>query len=104
MKIAVLYHPQSDHGGVVQDYAKEFEKHKKKPLDLVSLESREGADMASLYGVTQYPAFLVKSDEGSLQRLWQGMPLPLMDELSYYEQDSAPALSHVAHNVEPSTT
>jgi hypothetical protein len=104
MKLVALYHPKSDHGGVVMDYAKEFENHKKKPLELVSLETIEGADMANIYDVTQYPAFLVIRDDGSLLRLWQGTTLPLMDELSYYDQDSQPTLSHVARKVEPAVT
>jgi hypothetical protein len=68
---------------MVIDYAAEFERYKGKSLDLVSLETIEGADLAELYGISRYPAILVMAENGSLQYMWQGTPLPLMDELSY---------------------
>ena len=93
MRTVVLYHPKSDHNGLVSDYAKEFKDYKKKSLELVSLESVEGADLAELYDVTSYPPFLVMTNDGSLQRIWQGTPLPLMDELSYYISDTTQPIS-----------
>lgn len=84
MRVLILYHERSEHGGIVTDYVAEFQRYKRKSIELISLESAEGADMAELYGVTIYPAILVMSQNGLLQRLWQGTPLPLMDELSYY--------------------
>jgi hypothetical protein len=44
----------------------------------------EGSDMAKLYDVVRYPAILAVADDGSLQRLWQDRPWPLMDEVSPY--------------------
>jgi len=99
MRVVALYHPKSDHGGLVTDYAAEFEHYKGKTLDLISLESTEGADLAELYAVARYPAILVMSDDGSLQRLWQGTPLPLMDELSYYAQPPQQPISRFGRRV-----
>jgi hypothetical protein len=99
MRALVLYHPRSDHGGLVADYAEEFRRFKQKKLDLVSLESVEGADLAELYGVSVYPAVLVMRDDGSLLRLWQGGQLPLMDELSYYMPQEGPMLSHTGRTI-----
>lgn len=88
MKVAVLYHPKSEHGGKVEDYAREFHRlHEDKELKLVSLETVEGAELAKLYDVTQYPAVLVSAKDGSLVRLWQGENLPLLRELDYYFQE-----------------
>lgn len=94
MKAIILYHPKSEHGGLVEDFAKEFERYKRKKIDLVSVETIEGADLAKLYGIIAYPAVLAKSDEGALQRLWQGGPLPLMDELAYYANSDNRPISH----------
>jgi hypothetical protein len=102
MRVVVLYHPFSDHSGIVTDYAAEFEHYKGKTLDLVSLESIEGADMAELYDITRYPAVLAMTDAGSLQRLWQGTTLPLMDELSFYAQPPQQPISRLAHLIIPS--
>lgn len=87
MRVVILYHPKSDHEGRVEDYAREYQRFKAKKLELVSLETQAGADYAQLYDITQYPAFLAISESGTLQRLWQGNPIPLMDELDYYTRD-----------------
>jgi len=88
MKVVVLYHPKSEHGGKVEDYAKEFEKlHKDRKLELISLETIEGAEMAKLYDIVQYPAVLATARDGTLLRFWQGENLPLLRELDYYFQD-----------------
>ncbi len=85
MKVVVLYHPKSDHGGTVEDYARDYRMLKDgKELDLVSLETVEGAQMAKLYDVTIYPAVLALADDGSLHDSWQGLPLPLMNEIDAY--------------------
>jgi hypothetical protein len=101
MRAIFLYHPNSDHAGMVADYAREFQNYKRKEMELTSLESVEGADLAELYGVTVYPAILVMSNNGSLQHMWQGTPLPLMDELSYYIQTDEIPVSHMGHVLIP---
>lgn len=87
MRVVVLYHPKSEQDGMVQDFTRDYQRFKGKKLQLISLESTKGAGYARLYDITQYPAFLAISDNGSLQRLWQGSPMPLMDELDYYTKD-----------------
>lgn len=96
-----MYHEHSEHGGVVADFAREFENYKHKKVELMNLETVEGADLAQLYGVDQYPAVLAMSDNGSLIRMWQGLPLPLMDELSYYIQETQPILAHTGKTIMP---
>ena len=87
MKAVILYHLQSDHAGTVEDYARDFTRLKDgKEIDLLSLETVEGATMAKLYDITKYPAVLAVADDGSLQNSWQGEGLPLMIELEPYAQ------------------
>ena len=84
----VLYHIKSEHGGIVQDYAHDYSRFKGKELELLSLETKEGAEMARLYDVTTYPAVVAIADDGIMQQIWQGLPLPLMDEVSAYFNQS----------------
>jgi hypothetical protein len=79
----ILYHPKSDHGGLVEDFARDYKNAKNKELKLLSLETVEGAEMAQLYDITAYPAVLVKANDGSLLKLWQG-GLPATSELDSY--------------------
>lgn len=86
MKVVILYHPRSDHARVVEDFARDFSRQVGKQLELVSLESRDGAATASLYDIMQYPAILALGNDGQILRTWQGRIMPLMNEVSYYTQ------------------
>lgn len=101
MKVLVLYHPNSEQDGLIQDFARDYERFKGKKLQSLSLETQQGADYARLYDIVQYPAFLAIADNGTLQRLWQGMPLPLMDELSYWDQETQPMRPNKIRTIMP---
>ncbi len=85
MKVVVLYHTASEGALEVETYAREYSRLQPgNKLELVSLETPAGANMAQLYAINNYPAILAMSNDGSLLRLWEGMPLPLMSELTAY--------------------
>lgn len=94
MRAVILYHPQSDHVGLVEEYAQDFIRFKGRVLELISLETIDGAEMAKLYDITRYPAVLVIGPDGQLAQSWQGGLLPLMDELSSYMGDPQDTASH----------
>lgn len=86
MRVVILYHPEGEHAGKVLDYLKEHDMRGEKPrqIELVSLETKKGAQLAKLYDVTNYPATLAIAENGSLLKLWQGGGLPPMDEVDYF--------------------
>lgn len=86
MKAFILYRPNSEHDTMVQDFVRDYVRFSQDEIDLVSLDTRDGAYKAELYGVTQYPAVVVTDDNGVLQTIWQGT-LPLMNELSYFTHE-----------------
>lgn len=88
MKVIILYRPQSDHGRVMEDYARDFTMANPAiKVDLLTLESREGAAKAEAYDITSYPAILVADENGGFQKLWQGAECPpLMQELASYSR------------------
>lgn len=69
---------------MVEEYARDFQRVRSKEIQLVSLDTREGSDMARLYDVTSYPAVLAIKDDGQLLKFWQGPNLPLKDEVAGY--------------------
>jgi hypothetical protein len=88
MRVVALYHPKSDHEGIVLDYIRDYRiRSSGKEIEPISLETLEGSSMAELYDVTNYPAILALSDDGQLQHFWQGIPLPQMNEIDAYSQD-----------------
>lgn len=81
----MLYHPVGEHAGAAETYARDYQQASpQNKIELTSVDRREGADLAALYGINEYPALLVLAQDGSLLRLWQGNSLPLMSELSAY--------------------
>lgn len=84
MKISILYRPKSEFSRVVEEYARDFEYQKGTAIELISLETRAGADLATLHDIVQYPAIFVRRDTGELVKHWQGLPLPLMNEVAGY--------------------
>jgi hypothetical protein len=84
MRLVVLYHPDSEFARSVEEYAHDFEHTRGQMVDLLSLESRDGADMAKLYDIVSYPALLAIRDDGQLVKDWEGPALPLMDEVEGY--------------------
>lgn len=86
MKVVILYHPNAEFAGLAQDYTKDYHRrHPDRPeFELISLDTVEGSEMARLYDVVRYPAILALANDGSLQKLWQDQPWPLMDEVSAY--------------------
>lgn len=84
MKVAVLYRSNSDHERSVLEYESEFEHRTNRSLTLYDVNTAEGADMAILYDIMQYPCVLALADDGQLLQMWQGGTLPLINEVSYY--------------------
>jgi L-rhamnose mutarotase len=85
MRVVFLYRPHTEQEGKVLDYVHEYKmRHQDVEPELVSLDTREGDDMAKLYGVYSYPAILAISHDGSMRQMWQDEQLPLMNELDAY--------------------
>jgi len=87
MKVLILYRPDSEFAREVETYAQDLKRVHGDALgriDLVSVNSRDGASTASLYDIMEYPSILVLADDGSLVNNWNGTPLPLMDEIAGY--------------------
>lgn len=84
MKVVVLYRSKSEHGTAVEQYVRELERRTSVRLQMIEVDSREGADLAALYDVTTYPAIIATANDGTLQHMWLGQPLPLIDEVAGY--------------------
>ncbi len=87
MKIHILYRPNSEHSRKIEEYAHDFSRTvSSDDIELVSLDTREGASLASLYDIVRYPAVVVLDDGGGLLKYWQGEEEapPLMNELAAY--------------------
>jgi len=85
--VTILYHPKSEQDRPVRELVFNYKRQTGKDLETISLETVEGADMAKLYGIVDYPALVARDNQGKLLKLWQGKALPLINEISFYDQD-----------------
>ena len=85
MKIVILYHPQSDHSRIIEEYVHDFAKRNPEvSLEAMSVDTRDGANMATTYDVVSYPTMIAVRENGELTQAWPGLPLPLMNEVAYF--------------------
>ena len=81
-----MYRPNSEHERGIIELNRELLRRINKELELVSIDTVEGDNLARVYDVTQYPAVIVTDSGGVMQRSWMEGSLPLINELSYYMQ------------------
>jgi hypothetical protein len=86
MKAYVVYKVESDHARAVTDFLRDFERRTGKKLEEVNPESPSGSAFCETYDIMEYPTVIATDNNGVLQNEWRGLPLPLMDEVSYYAQ------------------
>ena len=85
MKVLALYRPNSEHGRLVEEFIRDYQRAGHSGvIEALSVDTREGSAMASLYDVMQYPTILVTRQDGSIIRSWQGDSLPLQNEVAAY--------------------
>lgn len=86
MKMLVFYRPNSEHARVVEDYIRDLEiQHGvgTESVEMIDIDTRDGAAMASIYDVVAYPGIAVVDTSGAFVNMWSG-ELPLQNELMGY--------------------
>lgn len=84
MRVAVVYKYESDHAREVLDYLRDFERQTGHKLETLDPESKDGADTCRAYDIVEYPTVIAISDDGHMQNMWRGQPLPTISEVSFY--------------------
>lgn len=83
MQALAIYRPNSDHARAVIEFKENVHRrYPDKEIEDLDIDTREGAEKAEYYAITQYPAILVMANNGSVLGIWQGLPLPLIDEVA----------------------
>lgn len=84
MKTVLLYRPNSEHATMVESYLRDFHAQTGKELPIMDIDSAEGMEICRLYDIVQYPTIIATDQDGHVQNIWSGDPLPLINEVSYY--------------------
>lgn len=84
MRTVVIYKDQTDYAREVIEYLNDFTRQTGHELETIDPDTKDGADFCRSYDIVEYPSVVALSDDGSLQNLWRGLPLPTISEVSYY--------------------
>lgn len=84
MRTVIIFRENSEHAREVLDYLRDFQRQTGHTLETLDPDSPEGTDFCRTYDIVEYPSILALSDDGQLQNLWRGQPLPTISEVSYY--------------------
>jgi len=86
MRVFCLYRPNTDHERPVTELNAELKRRMNLELELISMDTAEGDQIARVYDIMQFPAVLAVDSSGVLHKAWAEGNLPLINELSYYLQ------------------
>ena len=92
MRVVVLYRSNSEQERPVLEFEREYNRRTNRTLSLSDVNTRDGASMASLYDIMQFPCVLAIANDGQMVQMWQGSNLPLINEVTYYDQQPAFAM------------
>ncbi len=84
MRVVVIYRSESDYARQVADFLRDFSRQTGHVLEEMSPDSVEGNNFCEVYDIVEYPTIIALSDNGQLQNLWRGLPLPTISEVSFY--------------------
>jgi hypothetical protein len=86
MKVLILYRPESEHAPTVESFVRDIQHQHdiEGKMELMSVNTRDGAATASLYDIWAFPTIMALTDDGRVLNTWQGEPLPLMNEVLGY--------------------
>jgi len=88
MRVVVIYKEETDYARQVTDYMRDFERQTGHVLETMNPESGEGISFTGTYDIMEFPTVVALSDDGRLQNQWRGLPLPTINEVSYYVQQN----------------
>jgi protein-disulfide isomerase-like protein with CxxC motif len=86
MRTLVVYKEDNEHARSVDTFLHDFMRRTGRELDTINPDTREGANMCRTYDIIEYPTVIALDDNGTMQHLWRGLPLPTISEVSYYVQ------------------
>jgi hypothetical protein len=82
--VLIVYKASSEHARDVTEFLHEFEKLTSHKLETIDPDTPRGADLCRLYDVVEYPTVIATTSDGEMRNMWRGLPLPTINEVSYY--------------------
>lgn len=84
MKVIAFFKDNTDKTRTVTDFLYEFERQTGHQIEAIDPESPEGIGLCLTYDILEWPTIIALSDSGILLHSWRGLPLPTINEVSFY--------------------
>jgi hypothetical protein len=84
MRVVAVYKSETDYARDVEDFLRDFESQTGHQLETIDPDAPAGIDFCNAYGIMEYPTLIAIADDGSMQNMWSGLPLPTVMEISFY--------------------
>lgn len=84
MRVVVVYKEQSEHAREVEEFLRYFNQITGRELETLNPETRDGSAFCGVYDIMQYPTVIALDYDGKQLSKWEGLPLPMVNDVSYY--------------------
>ena len=84
MPLYIAYRNESDTTRAVIEFLHDFNKRTGRTIEEIDPDSPHGSSFVELYDIVEYPSIVASKEDGEIRYLWRGVPLPTIDEVSYY--------------------
>lgn len=88
MRVVVVFKENTDYARTVLDFLRDFEHQTGHQLETIDPDTADGTQFCDTYDIVQYPTIVALSDDGQMQNAWVSLPLPTINEVSYYVQQN----------------
>ncbi len=87
MRVVIVYKRDTDYGREVEEWVHELRRRDKNGrIEEINPETKDGDSFARAYEIMEYPSVMALDNQGRVLASWHGLPLPRLDETSYYLQ------------------
>lgn len=84
MRVVVVSKEATDYARRVEEFLTDFRRQTGRELETLNPESPDGISFCRTYDIVEYPTLIALSEDGQVQTVWRGLPLPTISEVSYY--------------------
>ncbi len=84
MRVVCVWRDNADYSRELSEWLEDFRRRTGKEIESLNPDEREGAGFTEIYDIVEYPTIVALADDGRVLETFRGLPLPRIDEVSYY--------------------
>ena len=80
----MVYRDRTDYARQVESFMHDFQTRTGGEIEVINPDTRDGIGFCQAYGIVEYPTIIVLDYNSIVQAMWRGLPLPTINEVSFY--------------------